>query len=951
MKPRSAYAVLLLCLAFASPCQAQQEEELTDIVFALDTSGSMTTDNHFGIVTAKLIEFVTQEVEAGTHVALITFGDAAQLVDQRELNEDKDRAELVARIRKLEPTSRSTHMTAGMELALKTLNELAAKHPKRNRIVVLLTDGEPEPKDQKPTFAELLTQYGKRPDFIPGQDWFFWYCFIGNADPAVRGFARALNGEEKPVTGAWQFIKIRFNRAVLKLGDLSTGDFQVEYPNAQDREAGESLQVETRVPGEYHLEFGEVFLADAVAGETLTVTPEQISMNKGSQSVVLTFRGHLVTTGERRARVAIRCPGKMAFVKPQRFTIQFRFVKPVEPRVDVVPADVLDFGMVEPGRATVRDLILVPNEAAAALAGTVEVEPVAPLPAGVHVVAEPPTLTLDDHKTIRISLKVDAAAGTAEGIQGRLALRTKGKSALALPVDGIPWRARLSKAVVMVAPATVLDFGTVAADSPQKRSFSLTPNEAAVEVKPELSFAAADFPIGTTVSFEPERVVMDRPREVMVILKAGAKAGEQTGRVVLTNAKENVHLGASSLAVRFVTEPAGIHIDAKEFNFGEFPAGSGKKSLAVSIAASQQAMKRSIRAQVLFQNPFPGQMTAVVVPQTFSLAQAQQTVEFGLTLEDTQAGKYAGTITFQEESTPGVATGGLPPLRIEPEQIPIVFDIFQPSVKVTGVPDAWVLRKGFLGDDRAELPLRFESVRLGEEIEVRLGTEGLPSGIEIEPTVIRLTPSSPGQDVKLTASVRMTRDLMVGSRKGELLLSTQTAGAVVLPDRIVWRLSLVSISELMVLALGLFALSWLAIYRILVIMRPDAAMTCDVDGDRETQKGAAGRLTFLWDGKNRLGVGEAGAATDGFSIVARRTIWLRKIYTYQRERGTGGVTDRNEQPIKDNVLRPGHTIRAGEHQVEIRRLASLSGGQVFLTGVGLATIVLGLFCLGCWFLV
>jgi hypothetical protein len=83
-------ALVTWALSAAGPFvhAAGEPDYVTDIVFALDISNSMQTDNNFGKVRDRLIEFIRDEIDLETNVAVITFGEDARLVAEATIKGD-----------------------------------------------------------------------------------------------------------------------------------------------------------------------------------------------------------------------------------------------------------------------------------------------------------------------------------------------------------------------------------------------------------------------------------------------------------------------------------------------------------------------------------------------------------------------------------------------------------------------------------------------------------------------------------------------------------------------------------------------------------------------------------------------------------------------------------------------------------------------------------------------
>ena len=390
---------------------AAEEKGSTDIVFAIDISRSMLKNKNFGKVRARLIEFIQKEVGLGGHIAIVTFGNKAKLLADRQINSQKDKSALINTIKSMKANASHTYMASGIDVGLQSLRELSRKYTDSGRMLVLLTDGKNDPpksipEDRKLTFEKLREKYSTIADFKQGVNWFFWYCFIGKPDKDVQKFVESMGGESKPLTGRWRFYSVKFNRAVIKLGKVPSGYWTREFPTPADRQLGETFRATTRTPGQYTLEFSDVILDGPGKAEKVTVSPRAIPMKKKEQSIILKFDARNMGEGERRGRVMIRSPGKMVFVSPQQFHVVFTSVSPV---VDVKPKEGLDFGRIFPGKFAERSLELSPDEMAkrAATGKTTNIILPKDLPRGIALSVQPDRIPLD--KKTSVLLKLSAA--------------------------------------------------------------------------------------------------------------------------------------------------------------------------------------------------------------------------------------------------------------------------------------------------------------------------------------------------------------------------------------------------------------------------------------------------------------------------------------------------------------------------------------------------------------
>lgn len=915
--PKGLVLLLLIALAiglWGSTAQAAGEAESdTDIVFALDVSRSMQTDNNFGKVRDRLIEFIQDELDLETNVVVITFGADVRLVARQMVKNDADKAALIGPLKQVKADAEGTYIAGGVEMALEQLRALRRQSPDRTGMLVMLTDGKNEPPDNVPpdqlaTFDKLRTKYGGLADFKPNKDWFFWYCFIGDAEKEVREFAESMGGESKPVVGPWKFLKVRFNRGLVKLPDVSPGNWTSEYPTAADRQLGDVLSVSTRNPGQYDLQISNVILDDAKPGERIAVAPRIIRMDKREQPVVLKLVGENIAPGERRGRIIFRAPGKMVFVQPQQLTVTFRAVEAVvtvtpgggvqfgrllpggsvertielvpneaasrlatgkplrlalpkdlpggvqlvaepaspqlgaatsvrlkmiaaadaalpaegyrgtiefsgvtglgfrpstlpvsfeasRPEIDVLP-ETVDFGTVAPGSESMREIVLIPNEVAAAVGATMVVSADASLPKGLTLEMEPAQTAVKAKTSIRLKLRVAADTALTGDLQGTVSLKTADR-AIAVAHPQIVWRTKTAEAVIDVTPGDQIDFGELEPGQRQTRSLWLTPSRAAAARKPRVRFSADAGPQGGSVSFSPPEVTVEAKREIQVTLTAGRARGPQQLRLKLACDSPGAELAARELAAKYSGQEGGIVIDARELKYADLFPGECRPELRVRVAASPGAIGDTVRLAWSFEG-LPKGMAAKPTLEQFTVSQPSEQVLIELAIQGGVAGTYQGKVRFTAKS------------RVRPAELPVQIHVTQRLVELVDTPEEWLIKVSpFFPRGTRELPLvaRASRAAAGTTILLRSPAE-LTDGIalEVDPSPLKVKPGE--NPVNVTATVELRRGFLAQEFAGQMDVVVDAPQTVVHPATLRWRVVVPGLWPYLAGAIALVLVLW-----------------------------------------------------------------------------------------------------------------------------------------------
>ena len=746
-------AAIFLILPQANVCVAEQEEGTTDIVFALDVSGSMQHKNNFDKVCKALVEFIEKDVDLGAYVVLVTFGSEAKLIAKQQMTSDQDKAVLIKHISKLTAASNATYMTAGIDLSYQTLRSLATEHPNRSRVLVLLTDGQ----NQLPvtldagkaiTFDRLRNQYAQAADFKGGKDWFLWYCYIGRPNTESREFAKSQGGQIIPIE-EMRFLKASFNRVLIKLGDVPAGDWTLTFPPDNERKLGEKLLAMTRTPAEFDLELSDVILDGPVRhGESITVSPRTIRMNQAEQSVVLTLQAQGITAGERRGRIVVRSPRKLVFVKPQQFHVTFRAVAP---GITIAPRDGVRFGRLEPGQAAERTFEIIPNEAAQKFLADKTIQLLLPenLPKGVMLAAQPATVKLGGPTSIRLKMSIanDAVLPPA-GFQS--ALGFTGPKRLTFTPKQLPisFSAAKPKAPeITVIPSKSIDFGTVLPGVKTVREISLVPNEDAKATAPTITITAkTTLPKGISLKVEPEKLIVRIKTTIHLTLQSEATKSNLkslTGKIVLQSGDNTVKLSSKNITWNAKFESSVIDVTPNDkIDFGALETGQSKTQLGTTTATRPAAAAARPVVRLSADN-LPTQTTVKFDPQTVTLDRKQ---EVKVTL-------VAGPKTGNHEINLKLACKS-PGIQLATDEMPGAYTAEAKEIII----DADKLNFGKImpNDDTLELRVRVTASvgRIGEIVGLTWSFDQPPGNMSIVPSPQRITIRQKSEDVVFSIALK-----------------------------------------------------------------------------------------------------------------------------------------------------------------------------------------------------
>jgi hypothetical protein len=170
-KTISILLVLTVMLCFS--CFHQQPafaQTGTDYVIVIDVSTSM--QDIFDEVK-RVSKQTISKARPGDNVAIITFGEYARLLDRKHIQGKADIEYLKQEIDELYPTDYVTYINRGMERGLSELRYLFDKYPRRERVLLWLSDDKDNPPEELgEEFLTLEKVREQTKSFEPGQEWF-----------------------------------------------------------------------------------------------------------------------------------------------------------------------------------------------------------------------------------------------------------------------------------------------------------------------------------------------------------------------------------------------------------------------------------------------------------------------------------------------------------------------------------------------------------------------------------------------------------------------------------------------------------------------------------------------------------------------------------------------------------------------------------------------------------
>lgn len=266
--------VLTLCLVSISS-QPAFADTGKDFVIVIDVSTSMQdVFEEVKEITKKTL----RDARTGDNVAVITFGEEATLLDRKQIRGKKDIEHLEQQVDKLYPTDYATYIGRGMEKSLSELRYLLEKDPKRERVLLWLSDGKDNPPAEiGDEFITLEKLREAQRDFEPEREWFAYKAPLSEVKNDVledfitwarRTTFRVAVKEENIELGSFENENVRQNVVLT---------FQPKNPGA----AGLEIYVKARLRDPN----------DPSRGIPVSLSPQQIvaSGNEWQQQFQLAF--------------------------------------------------------------------------------------------------------------------------------------------------------------------------------------------------------------------------------------------------------------------------------------------------------------------------------------------------------------------------------------------------------------------------------------------------------------------------------------------------------------------------------------------------------------------------------------------------------------------------------------------------------------------------------------
>lgn len=199
-KRRIVLYLLFLTFALFIPCAIAQEASGVSnglaVALVIDSSASMR-DNDPNSVRIEAAKRAIDLLGASDQVCAIQFADeAAVLLPLRKVGGESSRSEILSTINNI-GTNGYTDLKGGLE---KALVELSKAEAGKKKIVLLLSDGEPDSPDllQNPKWmAKYMTQLDKDIDAFKDLGWGVHCIALGKTEtaPLLRNVAQTTGGE------------------------------------------------------------------------------------------------------------------------------------------------------------------------------------------------------------------------------------------------------------------------------------------------------------------------------------------------------------------------------------------------------------------------------------------------------------------------------------------------------------------------------------------------------------------------------------------------------------------------------------------------------------------------------------------------------------------------------------------------------------------------------------
>lgn len=190
-----------LCLVLSICLSCKNTHQPQDLIVVLDTSLSMTGHGGKNIlpqVKESLNSFI-DKMQSGDTFTFISFDSVVRVYPAVSVNDQNDRDILKKYISMVEANGPWTYTLEMLKAVLKSASDLEAKDPKRQRVIIILTDGLDDPPPEV-RLRQLSIKSISQP--YQGKDWFIYFVNLGalKDSKVMEPIRHELAGSVSPYT-------------------------------------------------------------------------------------------------------------------------------------------------------------------------------------------------------------------------------------------------------------------------------------------------------------------------------------------------------------------------------------------------------------------------------------------------------------------------------------------------------------------------------------------------------------------------------------------------------------------------------------------------------------------------------------------------------------------------------------------------------------------------------
>ncbi|HOX37770.1 MAG TPA: VWA domain-containing protein [Candidatus Brocadiia bacterium] len=485
-----------------------------------------------------------------------------------------------------------------------------------------------------------------------------------------------------------------------------------------------------------------VLPSDLPKGVTMTAEPGELPLDKpGSSKLTLSAaKDATVVPGGYSGAIGLAKVSGVTF-KPDSLPLAF---ETLGGRIDVAPADGLDFGALSAGSSVTRELKLVPDEGARASGPKVEIAQEGSLPKGVTTTIEPASPVVKEEMPVKVTLTIAPDAGLTAPVSGAFALKVPDGSA-SLSTDRIAWKAEPAAGMVEIAPAGVLDFGNVPPGTKSSKQITLTPDAAAAKAAPTVDLkSAGELPKGVSIAIEPATVAVKEKITVnltLAVAEDAASAGQVKGSIALKSSDGAIRFSAPQVDWKAVASIAVISLKSiEEVNLGEIEIGqSASRTIMLTPNETAAAAKPKL---ILTATDTPKSDSVTIVPVQAIL---DKMAEFNVTVK---AGDQLGAKSFRIDASTDSRMA-----RLDSKPIKVVYTVKPGSVNF---PDAGQLKfEAASGETPHELATAMLATpgAFGDVVKLEAVFDSLPKGMTVEASPQQVSVKEAKSDLRITLVV------------------------------------------------------------------------------------------------------------------------------------------------------------------------------------------------------